>query len=70
MQINNTVVFKRRPTPTREQCIDRMVLAGVHFGKSAQQIDDNLRKHGFVLSMAAIKEKMEDASNKLGDLKA
>ena len=34
-----------------------------------QQIDENLRKHGFVLGMNTIKDKMEEATNKLGDLK-
>lgn len=69
MKLANTTVYKRRAVPTREQCIDRMILAGVHFGKTAQQIDENLRKHGFVLGMGTIKEKMEEATNKLGDLK-
>lgn len=67
IKMDNT--YKVGPPPTREQCIDRMILSGVHFGKTAQQIDENLRKHGFVLGMNTIKDKMEEATNKLGDLK-
>ncbi len=66
-KLDNT--YKAAPTPTREQCIDNMILSGVLHGKTAQQIEENLRKHGFVLGMGTIKGKMEEAANKIGDMK-